>query len=242
MSKIITIIPARYNSTRLPGKVLEEINGKPIIQHVFEKVQKASYVDEIIIATDNQRIIDIATKFGAHAEMTFPSHKSGTDRCAQVGREFWSDDIIINVQGDEPFIKPKTIDFLAKKMNDDSWIEIATLCSIINDISEINNPNTVKVVRDINKKALYFSRSIIPFTREISYEKVTYYKHIGIYAYRNKALQEITKLPESNLEKLEKLEQLRWLENGRTIHAFDTDYDGFGIDTPDDLKRARNMF
>lgn len=242
MSKIIAIIPARYNSTRLPGKVLEEINGKPIVQHVFEKVKDAKHVDEIIIATDDQRIIDIATNFGAQAEMTFPSHKSGTDRCAQVGREFWTDDIIINVQGDEPFIEPETIDFLAKKMKDDSWIEIATLCSKINETSEINNPNIVKVVRDINNKALYFSRSIIPFARDISYEKATYYKHIGIYAYRNKALQEITKLPESNLENIEKLEQLRWLENGKIIHAFDTEYNGLGIDTPDDLKRAKNMF
>lgn len=239
MSKIITIIPARYNSTRLPGKVLEEIQGKTIIQHVFEKVKEAQHIDEIIIATDDQRIIDVATNFGAQAEMTFPSHKSGTDRCAQVGREFWTDDIIINVQGDEPFIDPKIIDFLAKKMKDDSWIEIATLCSKINNISEINNPNTVKVVRDINNKALYFSRSTIPYTRDKSHEKSIYYKHIGIYAYRNKALQEITKLSESSLENIEKLEQLRWLENGKTIHAFDTEYNGFGIDTPEDLERAK---
>ena len=241
MSKIIAIIPARYYSTRLPGKLLEKIQGKSIIQHVYEKVKATSLIDEIIIATDDQRIIDASSKFGANAEITFPSHKSGTDRCAQVSSKFWSDDIIINIQGDEPFIDPNIIDFLAKKMKEDNWIEIATLCAKIKNQSEIIDSNTVKIVKDKANKALYFSRSIIPYYRDIDINKGSFLKHIGIYAYRNKALQSITKLPESNLEKAEKLEQLRWIENGYKIHAFETEYDGFGIDTIDDLEKARKM-
>ena len=240
MSKIIAIIPARYNSTRLPGKVLKKIGEKTILQHVYEKVKEARYIDEIIIATDDNKIIDEARNFGAQAEMTFSSHKSGTDRCAQVSREFWEDDIIINVQADEPFILPDIIDLLALKMKDDNWIEIGTLCSIVTDIEESQNPNNIKVVKDIYNKALYFSRASIPFYRNTSDSK-KYFKHIGIYAYRNKILQTITAIKESNLEKAEKLEQLRWVENGYKIHVFETGYTGFGIDTIEDLEKARKI-
>lgn len=242
MSKIIAIIPARYDSKRFPGKLLQKINGKTIIQLVFEKVSQATKIDEIIIATDDQRIIDECNSFGANAEMTFPSHKSGTDRCAQVSQKYWDDDIIINIQGDEPFIEPEIIDSLAQRMKDDNWIEIATLCTLVTNENDINNPNIVKVVRDKNNKALYFSRATIPYKRDTDIEqKVSTYKHIGIYSYRNKALQSITKLPESNLELIEKLEQLRWLENGFKIHAFETQYQGFGIDTLDDLEKAKKI-
>ena len=237
MSKIVAIIPARYDSKRFPGKLLEKINGKPIIQLVYERVKQATKIDEIIIATDDQRIIDVCRNFGANAELTFVSHKSGTDRCAQVAAKFWVDDLIINVQGDEPFIEPGIIDSLAQKLQDDNWIEIATLCTEIKSNEEKLNPNIVKVVRDINNKALYFSRASIPFDRDLSNNSPAY-KHIGIYGYRNKALQSITKLPESILEKTEKLEQLRWLENNYKIYAFETDYQGFGIDTPEDLKKV----
>ncbi len=236
MSKIVAIIPARYDSKRFPGKLLEKINGKPIIQLVYERVRQATKVDEIIIATDDQRIIEVCRTFGANAELTFVSHKSGTDRCAQVASEFWGDDIIINVQGDEPFIEPDIIDFLAQKMQDDNWIEIATLCTEIKSNEEKLNPNIVKVIRDIYNKALYFSRAPIPFDRDLS-NNSTALRHIGIYAFRNKVLQSITKLPESTLEKIEKLEQLRWLENNYKIHAFETNYQGFGIDTPEDIKK-----
>ncbi len=238
MSKIIAIIPARYNSTRLPGKVLEKIGNKTILELVYKNVQQAKYIDEIIIATDDQKIIDTASSFGANAEMTFSSHKSGTDRCAQVSREFWEDDVILNIQADEPFIDPEIIDLLALKMKDDNWIEIATLCTNINNPAEISDPNTVKVVKDIYNKALYFSRSIIPYYRDKDSGN-SFHKHIGIYAYRNKILQSITSLKESKLEKAEKLEQLRWMENGYKIHIFETEYQGFGIDTVEDLERAR---
>lgn len=240
MSKIIAIIPARYNSTRLPGKVLEKIGGKTVLELVYRKVMQARNIDEVIIATDDQKIIDIASSFGAHAEMTFSSHRSGTDRCAQVSREFWEGDIIINIQGDEPFIDPAIIDLLALKMKDDDWIEIATLCSKGSNYPEISDPNTVKVVKDIYNKVLYFSRATIPFNRDQDNE-VSYYKHIGIYAYRNKILQSITALKESKLENAEKLEQLRWMENGYRIHVFETEYKGFGIDTMEDLEKARKM-
>ncbi len=241
MSKIIAIIPARYNSTRFPGKVLKKIGDNTILELVYHKVRQAKTIDEIIIATDDQKIIEVASSFGAHAEMTFSTHKSGTDRCAQVSREFWEDDIIINIQGDEPFIKPEIIDSLALKMKDDNWIEIATLCTKIDIHSEISDPNTVKIVKDIYSKALYFSRSTIPYYREKETEKL-FFKHIGIYAYRNKILQSITVLKESPLEKAEKLEQLRWMENGYKIHAFETEYDGFGIDTEEDLEKARKKY
>ncbi len=236
MSKIVAIIPARYDSKRFPGKLLERINEKTIIQLTYERVKQATKIDEIIIATDDQRIIDECRTFGANAELTFVSHKSGTDRCAQVASEFWGDDIIINVQADEPFIEPDIIDLLAQKMQDDSWIEIATLCTEIKAIDEKLNTNIVKVVKDINNNALYFSRAPIPFDRD-SKGDTPAFRHIGIYGYRNKVLQSITKLPESTLEKTEKLEQLRWLENNYKIHAFETDYQGFGIDTPEDLKK-----
>ncbi len=241
MSKIIAIIPARYNSTRLPGKVLEKIGNKTILERVYEKVRNAQYIDEIIIATDDQRIIETASSFGAQAEMTFSSHRSGTDRCAQVSREFWEDDIIINIQGDEPFINPEIINMLALKMKDDNWIEIATICTEIKDIEESVDPNVVKVVKDIYDKALYFSRATIPYYREEESAK-KYFKHLGIYGYRNKILQSITGLKESALEKAEKLEQLRWMENGYKIHVFESDYTGFGIDTIEDLEKARMLF
>ncbi len=240
MSKIIAIIPARYNSKRFPGKLLEKINGKTIVQMVYERVKQATKPDEVIIATDDQRIMDECTKFGAYAEMTFTSHKSGTDRCAQIAFSYWEDDIIINIQGDEPFIEPDVIDLLAKKMEEDSWLEISTLCTEIKTEGEKTNPNIVKVVRDINNRTLYFSRAPIPYDRD-STASLASYKHIGIYAYRNKVLQNITKLLESNLERTEKLEQLRWLENGFKIHAFNTEYQGFGIDTPEDLKKASGI-
>ena len=242
MSKVVAIIPARYNSTRFPGKVLEKIGNKTILQMVYENVNKSRFIDEIAIATDDKKIIDAAHSFGAYAEMTFASHKSGTDRCAQVSRGFWDDDIIINIQADEPFINPKAIDLLAMKMKDDSWIEIATLCNPITRIDEINNSNTVKVVKDIYNKALYFSRSVIPYHRDGTEEEANYFKHIGIYGYKNKILQNITALKESFLEKTEKLEQLRWMENGYKIHVFETAYEGFGIDTPEDLEKARERY
>ncbi|MBK7095839.1 MAG: 3-deoxy-manno-octulosonate cytidylyltransferase [Saprospiraceae bacterium] len=239
MSKIIAIIPARYDSSRLPGKVLEKIGDKTMLNLVWDQVKKTEMVEEVIIATDDERIMGEAEYFGGQSEMTFSSHRSGTDRCAQVASQFWESDIIINIQADEPFIDPEIIDMLGKKMIEDDWIEIATLCTRIKDRNEVSDPNTVKIVKDNFNKALYFSRAPIPYFRDSVGSIENQYRHIGIYAFRNKSLQSITKLSESFLEKAEKLEQLRWMENGYKIHVFETEYKGTGIDTPVDLEKAR---
>jgi len=239
MSKIIAIIPARYDSSRLPGKVLEKIGDKTMLNLVWEQVKKTEMVEEVIIATDDGRIVAESENFGGQAEMTFSSHRSGTDRCAQVASQFWETDIIINIQADEPFIDPEIIDMLASRMIEDDWIEIASLCTKIKDQNEATDPNTVKIVMDKFNKALYFSRASIPYFRDNRGSVENQYRHIGIYAFRNKTLQSITKLSESFLEKAEKLEQLRWIENGYKIHVFETDYIGIGIDTPEDLEKAR---
>lgn len=241
MSKNIAIIPARYDSTRFPGKLLERIGEKTILNLVWDQVSKSNQLDEIIIATDDVRIISEAESFGAQAEMTFKTHKSGTDRCAQIAARYWENDVIINIQADEPFIQPELIDMIIEKMNEDEWIEIASLFTKILNSADISDPNVVKLVKDKSGKALYFSRSPIPFYRDGIKPDDYYLRHIGLYAYRNKALQSITKLDESHLEKAEKLEQLRWLENGFNLHVFETEYQGIGIDTPEDLKRAMEM-
>jgi len=241
MSKNIAIIPARYDSTRFPGKLLERIGEKTILNLVWDQVSKSNQLDEIIIATDDVRIISEAESFGAQAEMTFKTHKSGTDRCAQIAARYWENDVIINIQADEPFIQPELIDMIIEKINEDEWIEIASLFTKILNSADISDPNVVKLVKDKSGKALYFSRSPIPFYRDGIKPDDYYLRHIGLYSYRNKALQSITKLDESHLEKAEKLEQLRWLENGFNLQVFETEYQGIGIDTPEDLKRAMEM-
>ncbi len=222
MGKIIAIIPAGYYSTQTRGKVLEKLEDKSILQHVYDNVKLADKVEEIIIATDDQRIIDEANSFGAQAEMTFPAHKYDTDRCAQVGRQFWDDDIIINVRADEPFIKPEMVNLLATKMQEDTWIEVATLYTVLQSDAKYENSDIVKLVTDKNDKVLYFSRATIPFFSKKDGHKLAFKKQIDIYAYRNKVLQSITSIDESYLESVENIEQLRWLENGYKTHAFET--------------------
>ena len=241
MSKTIAIIPARYQSSRLPGKVLEKIGGKTMLQLVYEQVKKVPVIDEIIIATDDKRILEAARSFGAQAEMTFASHRSGTDRCAQVAQEFWESDIIVNVQADEPFIEPSVIEMLVNKMREDTWIGICTICSPAT-AKDLADPNVVKVVKAYNNLALYFSRAAIPYLADEKADFKDFWRHSGLYAYRNKVLQAVTKLPPSSLEQAEKLEQLRWLQNGYGIYVIETAYKGKGIDTPADLEHARNLF
>lgn len=238
MSKIIAIIPARYASTRFPGKVLEKIGEKTILHLVWEQLKKSKRVDRVIIAGDDERIATEVNSFGGEYEMTFMSHKSGTDRCAQVAAKLWDSRIIINVQADEPFIKPAMIDILAERISSDKWIEIATLCSLIKSPEEANDHNIVKVVKDKFNKVLYFSRALIPHYREQNGSTADRFRHIGIYAFRSNVLKYLTALPESSLENAEKLEQLRWMENGYNIYAYETIYDGISIDTPEDLQRA----
>ena len=234
MKKVI-VIPARYASTRLPAKPLIEINGKPIIQWVYEKASGSRLKDRIIIATDDERILKVALAFGAEAVMTSPACKSGTDRVyeAMEGQE---GDIVINLQGDEPFIRADMVDTLFSAIERDN-LNMATLCCPLKDDSELNDPNTVKVVIDKESFALYFSRAPIPFVR--GQRRAPLYKHIGIYGFERSFLEQFVFLGKSRLEDTESLEQLRVLENGYKIKVLTTQYSGFGIDTEADLERAR---
>ena len=233
------IIPARYASTRFPGKPLALIQGKPMVQWVYERVQ-SSEVRDLAVATDDERIADCVRGFGGVAVMTSPDHASGTDRCGEAAQAFRPDDndVIINIQGDEPFISPREIHLLASAF-EDATVQIATLVNPFNDTALLNDPNVVKVTKAKNGKVLYFSRLPIPYLRIGGTAPQQYYRHIGIYAYRYRALKEIVQLPTSELENSEKLEQLRWLENGYTIRAIECDYQGVGVDTPEELLRLR---
>ncbi len=240
--KIAGLIPARYGSSRFPGKPLVDIGGKTMIRRVYEQVLKTKSIDRAIVATDHTRIMAEVESFGGEAIMTSPTHTSGTERCAEVIQKLDEEfQVIINIQGDEPFIDPDQIDMLANMFLEDN-VEIATLSKKITDVSDITNINVVKVVVGNNNQALYFSRSPIPFLRGKEVEKwihnFTFYKHIGIYGYRDKALNKIVKLLPGKLEQAESLEQLRWLENGFSIFVKETTSESISIDTPDDLKKT----
>ena len=243
--KTIAIIPARYASTRFPGKPLAILGGKPVIQRVYEQV--TTVLNEAYVATDDERIYNKVQEFGGRVVMTSPNHKSGTDRIEEAVQKIGTDaDIIINVQGDEPFIHPSQIEALIKCF-DDPTTQIATLGKPFDndaDISLLDNPNSPKIVVDNNSFALYFSRSVIPFIRGVEHNqwlgKYPFLKHLGIYAYRTQVLHEITRLPQSSLELAESLEQLRWLRNGYRIRVGTTNIETVGIDTPEDLQRAED--
>jgi 3-deoxy-manno-octulosonate cytidylyltransferase (CMP-KDO synthetase) len=247
MHEFLGIIPARFASTRFPGKPLADINGKAMILRVLERAEKA--LDDIIVATDDQRIYDIVSKAGGKAIITSPNHQSGTDRCYEAllihqGETHRKYDIVINIQGDEPFIQPEQIELLMQCFKDPS-IDIATLVKVIEDKSLIFDTNKPKVVLNRKREALYFSRSPIPFIRGAEnddwFDRHIFYQHIGMYAYRSKALAEITALETGILEKAESLEQLRWLENGYKIKLALTEHESFGIDTPEDLAHAKKL-
>lgn len=235
MKKII-VIPARFESTRLPGKPLLEISGKSLIHLVYERVSQSRLKDRVIIATDDQRIMDAASSFGAEAVMTSTSCKSGTDRVFEAVKHL-DGDLIINVQGDEPFMRPDMIDLLFSIMASES-LDVATLCAPMTDDKEYTDPGTVKVVLDKNSFALYFSRSPIPYLRAGN-ARAMLYKHVGIYGFTADFLKQFVSMQKSRLEEAESLEQLRILENGFKIKVLTTHYNGFGIDTIEDLHRAR---
>jgi 3-deoxy-manno-octulosonate cytidylyltransferase (CMP-KDO synthetase) len=241
--KFLGIIPARYASSRFPGKPLVDMLGKTMIQRVYEQV--IGVLDDVWVATDDQRIFDAVKAFGGKVVMTSENHQSGTDRCyeafTKVGEGY---DVVVNIQGDEPFIKSSQI-MLLQSCFEDAKTQIATLVKPYNSgvgYDELNNPNTPKVVINKDMQALYFSRSIIPFVRSKDFSAWTsvhtYYKHIGLYAYKAEVLKEIMALPQSALEKAESLEQLRWLENGYVIKVGITSEETIGIDTPEDLEKA----
>lgn len=238
----VGIIPARYASTRFPGKPLALIHGKPMIQHVYERATQA--LDHVCVATDDERIFQAVTAFGGKVVMTAENHPSGTDRCAEaigkVEQEYGIQaDVVINIQGDEPFIDPEQIRQL-NRLFDKEETNVATLVKPISDTGYLLNPNKVKVTIDKNGKALYFSRSCIPFVRgaapEHWLEHGTFYHHIGMYGYRKNTLLELCLLEKSSLETAESLEQLRWLEHGYTIHTALTHIEGLSVDTPEDLE------
>ena len=239
----MAIIPARYASTRFPGKPLAVLGGKTVIQRVYEQV--SSVLDEVYVATDDQRIYDCVTGFGGRAVMTREDHKSGTDRIEEAVEKIHSSaDVIINVQGDEPFIQPSQIKTLMS-LFDDPDTQIGTLGKLFESIEAVENPNSPKIVTDNRGFALYFSRSVIPYIRGKErkewFGEYPFLKHLGIYAYRRKVLKEVTLLPQSSLEKAESLEQLRWLQNGYRIRVGLTDVETVGIDTPEDLQRAEEF-
>ena len=241
----IGIIPARFQSTRFPGKPLAILDGKPIVQWVYENARKA--LDEVYVATDDLRIFRAVEAFGGKAIYTSPNHQSGTDRCAEAAQELakiMKVDVVVNIQGDEPFIRPEQIESL-KTCFKSPETEIATLIKPISNIAEITNINRPKVVINKNQEAMYFSRSPIPFVRGFNPEdwlaRQTFYSHVGMYAYRYDILLELTKLPVGLLESAESLEQLRWLENGYRIKTAQTHFENIGIDTPEDLEEAKKF-
>jgi len=239
--KILGIIPARYASTRFEGKPLAKINGKTMICRVVERASQSSMLSDVIVATDDNRIAEEVVKNGFHVMMTSDKHPNGTSRCAEVAIQNPGYNAVINIQGDEPFIDPEQIDSLARVITQ-SKADIATLIKVIKTNDELFAPNVVKAVIDNQGNALYFSRQAIPFLRGIEQDKWldnhTFYKHIGIYAYRTDVLNKIVNMPQTPLEKAESLEQLRWLENGLTIATAVTAHESIAIDTPDDLVRA----
>jgi 3-deoxy-manno-octulosonate cytidylyltransferase (CMP-KDO synthetase) len=253
MHRVVAIIPARYNATRFPGKPLALLKGKPIIQHVYENASRAGLINSILVATDDQRILDTVINFGGTAVMTSGSHQSGTDRIAEAAGNIKCD-YVINVQGDEPFIEPEMIDDVVNLLYNDDNVSISTLAKRVTDIKEIFSPHVVKVVMDEKGYALYFSRAPIPYHRDefselrvmshelqaqqINTRNLEFYKHIGIYGYRKDALIKFSSLKPGRLEKIEKLEQLRALNAGMKIKVKETQYDTFGIDTIEDLRKA----
>ncbi|MDP2654860.1 MAG: 3-deoxy-manno-octulosonate cytidylyltransferase [Candidatus Omnitrophota bacterium] len=239
--KIIGMIPARWASSRFEGKILAEIKGKPMIQHVWQQVKKCRLLDEVLIACDDKRIVEAARGFSAKAVMTSPEHASGTDRIAEAVENIPAN-IIVNIQGDEPLIRPSVIDNLAKALIQDDECPMATVIKPIQDEDELSDPNVVKVVINQNRHAMYFSRAPVPYIRDKKSSKnVVYYKHIGLYAYKKSFLRTFTRLPPSRLEQIERLEQLRALEAGYKIRTVVTNYESVGVDTPEDLQKVEKL-
>jgi 3-deoxy-manno-octulosonate cytidylyltransferase (CMP-KDO synthetase) len=236
---VVAIIPARYQSSRLPGKALADIGGRPMIEHVYRRTSAARSVGVVIVATDDQRICDAVEAFGGRAQLTSPAHESGTDRLAEIAAGLTCD-VVVNVQGDEPLVDPSMIDDAIAPFRTDRALEMTTLRRRIDDDADRQNPNVTKVVVDRDGYALYFSRAPIPFTRQ-GCPPAPAWRHIGLYAYRRECLLRLTALPPTDMERAEALEQLRALEHGIRIKAIETTFDSLGVDTPEDLARVRQL-
>jgi 3-deoxy-manno-octulosonate cytidylyltransferase (CMP-KDO synthetase) len=243
IAMIIGIIPARYASSRFPGKPLVNIGGKSMIQRVYEQAMKSTSLERVLVATDDERIAQTVRDFGGDVKITRDDHPSGTDRCAEVAdaENLSENDVVINIQGDEPFIAPEQIDTLCALFSN-PMVQLATLYKSFQHTDDANNPNTIKLTTDIHGKALYFSRALIPFPRSGNSELKFLKQHIGIYGYRAGMLKQISALKPTILEQTEMLEQLRWLENGFEIHTSRSEHSSWSIDTPDDLKKVLQHF
>jgi len=234
----LAIIPARYASTRFPGKVLTDLAGKTMIERVVERTRRATKIGRVLVATDDERVADAVRGFGGEAVMTRGDHRSGTERLAEVAAQREAP-VYVNVQGDEPVIDPAAIDLAVETLEAEPEIQVATLAAPIREAGVLMDPNVVKVVMDFDSNALYFSRAPIPWLRDESGEHTPrYFKHIGLYVYRREALLEFPTLPPGELERTEQLEQLRWLENGYRIRVAPTEYDSISVDVPADVARA----
>lgn len=243
--KVLGIIPARFHSSRFPAKALVNIGGKSMVQRVYEQAHQANKLNHLLVATDDERIYEHIDKLGYAVEMTDVTHQSGTDRCAQVSQRYPDYDLVVNIQGDEPFIQPTQIDAVIEPLLADHNLTISTLAKKIEHSELLFNPNVVKVVINRLGRAVYFSRATIPFVRQAVTQDwlncADFYKHIGLYAFQREALLQITQLPVSALEQTEALEQLRWLDYGYSISVSVTQEESYGIDTPEDLERIKLM-
>jgi 3-deoxy-manno-octulosonate cytidylyltransferase (CMP-KDO synthetase) len=239
---ILAVIPARYASTRLPGKPLVALHGKSMIQRVWERVRQAELVSDVIVATDDERIRSAVEAFGGQAVLTRADHRSGTERVAEVAVLRREAEILVNVQGDEPLIEPAAVDAAVAAIRDDAEVNVATLAVPIGNPADIMDPNVVKAVLDFDGNALYFSRAPIPWVRDRKDAvHARHLKHLGLYAFRRAALLEFPTFPQGDLERMEQLEQLRWLENGYRIRVVETDYDSVSVDMPDDVGRVEKL-
>src|SRR5215475_7847019 len=237
----VVVIPARFASVRLPGKPLVSLAGKPMVQHVYERAKQAQTVQRVIVATDDQRIVDAVRAFGGEARMTRPEHRTGTERIAEVAAHE-PGDVFVNVQGDEPLIEPLAIDAAVGALFEEPAAQIATVATAIRHAGDIMDPNVVKTVLDFDGNGLYFSRAPIPWVRDTQAKvHVKYWKHLGLYVFQRDALLEYPTLPLGELERVEQLEQLRWLENGWKIRVAEVEHDAVSVDVPEDVQRVEKL-
>ena len=239
--QVVVVIPSRYAATRLPGKPLVNLAGKPMVQRVYEQAKLAQTVHRVLVATDDQRIVDAVLAFGGEARMTRSDHRTGTERIAEVAAHE-PGDVFVNVQGDEPLIDPVAIDTAVAALLEDPPAQIATVATPIRHVPDIMDPNVVKTVLDFDSNALYFSRAPIPWVRDTQKKiHVRYWKHLGLYVFQRDALLEYPTLPQGELEKIEQLEQLRWLENGWKIRVAEVEHDAVSVDVPEDVTRVEKL-
>jgi 3-deoxy-manno-octulosonate cytidylyltransferase (CMP-KDO synthetase) len=239
--EVVVVIPSRYAATRLPGKPLVNLAGKPMVQRVYEQAKLAQTVHRVLVATDDQRIVDAVQAFAGEARMTRSDHRTGTERIAEVAAHE-PGDVFVNVQGDEPLIDPVAIDTAVAALLEDPPAQIATVATPIRHVPDIMDPNVVKTVLDFDSNALYFSRAPIPWVRDTQQKiHVRYWKHLGLYVFQREALLEYPTLPQGELEKIEQLEQLRWLENGWKIRVAEVEHDAVSVDVPEDVTRVEKL-